>query len=192
MAEAVFYTAGGAYFDTDFCGRGRIKVVRKGRCRTVYLLKLNGHDLAEMSWRGPRRVRYTILEERQHFDMKIGPMKRKIRGVDADGRLSRLIIPSNTHLARRDLRAQMPNGDNFLVHRHHVNRWGACRFEVRKQHYPNCVLVFHFNHSDPEAPILIDVEKLMRWETQHFHRLLALVTARIELERRIGKHFWRR
>jgi hypothetical protein len=193
MAEAVFYTAGlGAYFETDFCGEGRIKVVRKGRSRAHYLLKLNGTDIAELCWRGPRRVRYTTLEDRAHFDMKIGPMKRKIRGVDADGKLSRLIIPSNRDLGRRDLRAQMYNGDNFFVHRHHVNRWGGCRFEVHKQHYPNNVLVFHFDTEDPASPILVDIAKLMRWEMQHFHRLLALVITRICLERRIGKHFLRR
>jgi hypothetical protein len=193
MGEAVFYTAGlGAYFDVDFCGQGRIKVVRKGRCRAHYVLKLNGNELAEMVWRGPRRIRYTTFEDRAHFDMRIGPMKRKIRGVDGNGKLGRLIIPSNKDLGRRDLRAQMYNGDNFIVHRHHVNRWGAGRFEIRKQHYPNNVLIFHFNHNDPEAPILIDIEKLMRWEMQHFHWLLALVTARIGLERSIGQHFWRR
>jgi hypothetical protein len=176
----------GANPEGEFCGRGRIKVVRKGRYHPVYLLKLNGSDLAQLEWHGPRRVRYTNVASGEHFDMKIGPMKRKIRSVDGDGKLAKLIVSSNRNLSRRDLRAQMPNGDNFIVRRKTVDRWGSCRLEVRKQHYLNSVLVFHFDGKDLNAPILVDIERLMKWEIAHFHRLLALVTARIGLERRMN------
>lgn len=58
------------------------------------------------------------------------------------------------------------------------------RFEILKLHYLNNILVFHFDPKDAAATILIDVERLMRWEIRHFHTLLALVTARIGLEYR--------
>ena len=175
----------GATPEDDFVGRGRIKVSRKGRYHPVYLLQLNGTALAQLAWRGPRRVSYRILPEGETFEMKIGPMKRKIRALERDGKLSKLIVKSNHNLERRDLRIQMSNGDNFVVSRRQLGRWGASRLEVRKQHYLNSLLVFHFDHKDPDAPILIDVERLMRWEVGHFHRLLALVTARVGLERRM-------
>ena len=186
MAEASFLTLGHAMPpESDFCGRGRIKVVRKGRYHPVYLLKLNGESVAQLAWQGPRRARYTTASTGEHFDMKIGTMKRKIRGVDGMGKLARLIISSNKNLDRHELRLQMGNGDNFIVKRRRVGRWGGSRFEVRKQHYLNSVLVFHFDHEDANAPIFIDIERLMRWEISHFHRLLALVVARIGLEQRM-------
>ena len=80
------------------------------------------------------------------------------------------------------MRLQMADGDNFVLRRSPIDRWGGCRFEVYKQHYVNNVLVFNFTPLDRGAPILIDVEKLMRWEIRHFHPILALVTARIGLE----------
>lgn len=189
MAEASFVSIGyGISPESDFCGRGRIKVVRRGRYHPVYVMKLNGADIAELEWHGPRRARYTTLSSGERFDMKVGPMKRKIRGVDGKGGLSRVLVSSNHSLQRREMRVQMCTGDNFIVRRRLVDRWGSCRFEVRKQHYLNSVLVFHFDHNDPSSPILIDVEKLMRWEIVHFHRLLALITARIVLERRMNGH----
>ena len=113
---------------------------------------------------------------------------RKIRAVEQDGQLSKLIIPSNHNYTRRDLNIRMHNGDDFIVRRRRFDRWGASRLEVRKRHYLNSVLVFHFDSDDPGSTILVDVERLMRWEMAHFHRLLALVVTRIGLERR---HGWR-
>jgi hypothetical protein len=187
MAGMAYFTAGfGADLDRDFCGRGRIRVERKGRHRPLYALAFNGQDLAELHWRGPRRAYYKVVNESGELEMRVGTMKRKIRAVDNDGRISKLLIPSNKDMPRRDIRLQMCDGANFIIHRKMTDRWGAARFEVRKQHYPNSVLVFHFDHTDPDAPILVDVERLMRWEMPHFHRLLALVTARIALERRMN------
>ncbi len=178
--------------DRDFCGPGRIKVVPKGRYHPVYSLRLNGKEIADLAWHGPRRVRYTVRPDGDRIDMKVGHMKRKIRAVDIDGRLSRIMVSSNRHLGRRNLRLQMADGDNFVVTRGRLDRWCTARFDVRKEHYVNSLLVFHFNSEDPSAPILIDVERLMRWEMPHFHWLLALVTARISLERRMNHECWLR
>jgi hypothetical protein len=179
----------GAIPEEDFIGRGRMKVVRKGRYHPVYLLQFNGTAIASLRWRGPRRVRYTILPDGEVFEMRVGPMKRKIRGLDHNGQMCRIVVNSNRNLSRRDMRVQMSNGDNFVVTRRQLDRWGSSRFEVRKQHYVNNLLVFHFDNRDLDAPIIIDVERLMRWEIGHFHWLLALITARIGLERRmLGCH----
>jgi len=172
----------GAVPEADFCGRGRIKVARKGRYHPVYALTFNGDNLAELRWDGPRRLRYTIADGRDRFDMKVGHMQRKIRAIDSSGRASRIVVSSNHNLARREMKIQMFDGDNFLLKRAPIDRWGAGRFEIRKQHYLNNLLIFHFDARDVTAPILIDVERLMRWEIKHFHALLALVTARVGLE----------
>ena len=185
MASGYLTLGLGALPDSDFCGRGRIKVVRKGRYHPVYLLRLNGTDLAELDWHGPRRIYYRTVDRTESYELKVGPMKRKIRSVDGDGNLSKLIVSSNHNLARRELRVQMPNGDNFIVRRRTLDRWGSCRFEVRKQHYVNSVLIFNFDQNDSDSPILVDVERLMKWELPHLHRLLSLVTARIGLEQRM-------
>ena len=175
----------GALPEGDFCGKGRIKVVRKGRYHPVYALSFNGQPISDLAWEGPRRLRYTVVDTRQRYDMKVGHMKRKIRAVDPDGRISRIMVSSNHNLARREMRLLMSDGDIFLLRRSgKVDRWGANRFEVRKMHYLNSLLVFHFDPNDATAPIVIDVERLMRWEIRHFHTLLALVTARIGLEYR--------
>lgn len=188
MGGAAFFITGmPAIPDVEFCGRGRIRVTRKGRYHPVYTLTLNGEEIAQLEWHGPRRIRYTtVMGDR--FDLRVGQMKRKIRCVEQDGKLSKLVIPSNRNYTRRDLNLRMCNGDDFIVRRRSKDRWGATRLEIRKRHYLNSVLVFHFDQNDPSSAILIDVEKLMRWEMAHFHRLLALVTARIGLERRNG---WR-
>jgi hypothetical protein len=172
----------GAIPETDFCGRGRIKVVRKGRYHPVYALSFNGQTIAELSWSGPRRVQYLAHASGARYEMKIGHMQRKIRAIDHDGRIARIMVSSNHNLARREMRLLMGDGDVFLLRRGALDRFGASRFEIRKQHYLNSVLVFHFDPRDVSAPILIDVERLMRWEIRHFHTLLALVTARIGLE----------
>ncbi len=172
----------GAIPESDFCGKGRIKVVRKGRYHPVYALSFNGQPIAELAWNGPRRIRYTVRETSAHYDLKIGHMQRKIRAIDLDGRISRIMVSSNHNLARREMKLLMGDGEVFLLRRHAMDRFGASRFEVRKMHYLNSVLIFHFDPHDVAAPILIDVERLMRWEIRHFHVLLALVTARIGLE----------
>lgn len=172
----------GAIPESDFCGRGRIKVVRKGRYHPVYALSFNGTPLAELEWHGPRRVRYTVRDTGARYQLKIGHMQRKIRAIDHDGRIARIMISSNHNLARREMRLLTGDGDVFLLKRGALDRFGASRFDVRKQHYLNSVLIFHFDPSDMTAPILIDVERLMKWEIRHFHTLLALVTARIGLE----------
>ncbi|HQR37642.1 MAG TPA: hypothetical protein PLF26_04500 [Blastocatellia bacterium] len=174
----------GAMPEEDFCGRGRIKVVRRGRYHPVYVLTFNGEPISELSWEGPRRMRYAIAGDRDTYDLKIGTMQRKIRAIDSDGRISRILVSSNHNLSRRTMRLQMSDGDNFVLKRGPVDRWGAGRFEIRKQHYLNNLLVFHFDAHDVTAPIFIDVQRLMRWEIKHFHALLALVTARIGLEHR--------
>jgi hypothetical protein len=174
----------GAIPESDFCGRGRIKVVRKGRYHPVYDLAFNGQQLAELAWHGPRRIRYTVNTTGAYYEMKVGHMQRKIRAIDLDGRISRIMVSSNHNLARREMRLLMGDGDVFLLRRGAVDRFGASRFEIRKQHYINSILIFHFDAHDVTAPILIDVERLMRWEIRHFHTLLALVTARIGLEHR--------
>jgi hypothetical protein len=174
----------GAIPEGDFCGRGRIKVARKGRYHPVYALSFNGQPLADLVWQGARRIRYTAHETGARYEMRIGPMQRKIRAIDHDGRIARIMVPSNHNLARREMRLLMGDGDVFLLRRGALDRFGASRFEIRKQHYLNSVLIFHFDPSDVTAPILIDVERLMRWEIRHFHTLLALVTARIGLEYR--------
>src|SRR5262245_35985368 len=141
MASLGYFNNGaGADLDVAFCGRGRIKVERKGRYHPVYTLRLNGQNIAELCWRGPRRAQYATIkgdEKVGKLDLKIGPMKRKIRAVDDDGRLSKLMISSNRNLTRRDLRLHMFDGDNFIVRRRLVDRWGASRFEIHKQHYLN-------------------------------------------------------
>ena len=55
----------GALPESDFCGKGRIKVVRKGRYHPVYALSFNGQPISELTWEGPRRLRYTVVETRQ-------------------------------------------------------------------------------------------------------------------------------
>ena len=172
----------GALPESDFCGRGRIRVVRKGRYHPVYALSFNGEPIADLSWQGKRRISYIAHSNGARYDMKIGPMQRKIRAIDHDGRIARIMVSSNHNLARREMRLLMGDGDVFLLKRSSRDRFGAMRFEIRKQHYLNSVLVFHFDPNDVTAPILIDVERLMRWEIRHFHTLLALVTARIGLE----------
>lgn len=174
----------GAMPEEDFCGRGRIKVVRKGRYHPLYALSFNGDEISELRWEGPRRLRYTVAGNRERFDLKIGHMQRKIRAIDSNGRISRILVSSNHNLSRRKMRLQMCDGDDFVLTRVPVDRWGAGRFEVRKQHYLNNLLIFHYDTRDVTAPIFIDVERLMRWEIKHFHALLALVTARIGLEHR--------
>lgn len=174
----------GAYPESDFCGQGRICVVRKGRYHPVYHFVLGDTTLADLKWQGPRRVCYRVTDSDIQFDMKVGHMQRKIRAVDHDGRGSRIAVRSNRDYVRRKMRIQMGNGDNFIVTRVKNERWGGIRLEVHKQHYVNNLLVFHFDPTDRTAPILVDVERLMRWETRHFHMLLALVSARISLEHR--------
>jgi hypothetical protein len=187
MSGSGFYSVAlGAIPDTDFCGRARIKVERKGRYHPVYLLTLNGEELATLRWEGPRRIRYNVVGSGEHYDMKVGTMQRKIRAVDDDGRVSRILVSSNHNLDRRDMRLQLRGGDNFILKRKVADRWGNTRFEIRKQHYLNPVLVFHFNRQDVSSQVLIDVERLMRWEILNFHLLLALVTARIGLEHRMN------
>jgi hypothetical protein len=176
----------GAYPEEDFCGRGRIKVVRQGRHHPTFNLFFNGEEIARLKWEGRRRLRYTVTATRYNFELKVGHMQRKIRVIDEDGRTSKIIVASNRNLTRRSMRLQMADGDNFVLKRTPVDRWGGCRFEVHKQHYLNNVLVFNFTPLDRAAPILIDVEKLMRWEIRHLHPLLALVTARIGLEFRLN------
>ncbi len=175
----------GAYPEEEFCGRGRIRVVRQGRYHPTYSLMFNGQQLSELHWEGRRRMQYSVEATRAHYDLTIGHMQRKIRAVDTDGRISKILVSSN-NVVRREMRLQMADGDNFILKRSTIDRWGGCRFEVRKQHYLNNVLVFNFNPEDVSAPILIDVERLMRWEIRHFHILLALVTARIGLEYRLN------
>ena len=172
----------GAYPEEDYCGRGRIKVVRQGRHHPTFGLIFNGEEIASLKWEGRRRLRYTLASTRYAFELRVGHMQRKIRSVDEGGRISKIIVASNRNLARRSMRLQMADGDNFVLRRSPIDRWGGCRFEVYKQHYVNNVLVFNFTPLDRGAPILIDVEKLMRWEIRHFHPILALVTARIGLE----------
>lgn len=172
----------GALPETDFCGRGRIRVVRKGRYHPVYALSFNGDSIAELAWQGRRRITYVASASGSRFDLKIGPMQRKIRAVDDDGRIAKIMVSSNHNLARREMRLLMGDGDVFLARRGPLDRFGATRLEIRKQHYLNAVLVFHFDPNDVAAPILIDVERLMRWEIRHFHPILALVTSRIGLE----------
>jgi hypothetical protein len=191
-AMAHFSVGLGAELDGDFCGRGRIRVERRGRYHPVYTLIFNDEEIADLNWRGPRRVRYTTYPDEVRTELRIDTMKRVIRATDADGRISTLATKSNRALARSDMRLQVCDGSNFIVHRRLVDRWGSCRFEVRKQYYLNNLLVFHCDTSDPAAPIWIDVEKLMRWELPHFHRLLSLVTARIGLEQRMSASAGRR
>ncbi|MBK6314604.1 MAG: hypothetical protein IPF53_09900 [Blastocatellia bacterium] len=174
----------GAYPETDFCGKGRIQVVRHGRYHPVHLFQFGGETIAELRWQGPRRVGYTVTDSDIQYDMKVGHMQRKIRAVDHDGRGSRIAVRSNRNYIRRRMYIQMGNGDNFLVSRSETERWGGNRLSVRKQHYVNSLLVFHFDPSEPAAPILVDVERLMKWEISHFHMLLALISARITLEHR--------
>lgn len=174
----------GAFPDADFCGRGHIRVLRKGRYHPVYVFMLGDEPLATLKWEGRRRCRYTVTNSDIRYDMKVGHMQRKIRAVDPDGRGSRITVRSNRDYVRRRLRIQMGGGDNFFVTRATNERWGGNRFEVRKQFYVNNLLVFHFDPNDVSVPILVDVERLMRWENKHFHMLLALVTARISLEHR--------
>ncbi len=174
----------GAYPEEEFCGRGRIRVIRQGRYHPVHLFVLADETLGELQWQGPRRVRYTVTNSDVQYDMKVGHMQRKIRAVDHDGRGSRIAVRSNRNYIRRRMYIQMGNGDNFIVTRSTNDRWGGNRLEVRKQHYVNNLLVFHFDPIDKSAPILIDVERLMKWEIRHFHMLLALVSARIGLEHR--------
>jgi hypothetical protein len=190
MAELGMSTlAIGAVPDEEFCGRGRIKVLRKGRYHPTYSLVFNNEEIAELRWERKRRLRYSVKATGYHLDMRIGHMQRKIRATDGDGRITKIIVASNRNLARRAMRLQMSDGDNFILSRSPVDRWGGCRFEVRKQHYLNSVLVFNFTPNDMGSPILVDVERLMRWETKHFHPILALVTARIGLEYRLnGAH----
>lgn len=176
----------GAYPEEDFCGRGRVKVVRKGRYHPTHCLIFNNEEIADLTWERRRRLRYTIASTRFHYDLVIGHMERKIKVVDEDGHTSKLLVGPNNSSLRRDMRVQMADGDNFFVKRSPVDRWGGCRFEVRKQHYLNNVLVFNFTPRDHDSPILIDVERLMKWEIRHFHPLLALVTARIGLEYRLN------
>lgn len=172
----------GAIPESDFCGRGRIRVVRRGRYHPVYTLSFNGEPIAELSWQGRRRISYLAHESGARYDMKIGPMQRKIRSVDQDGRIAKIQVSSNHNLSRREMKLLMSDGDIFLAKRGAVDRFGGGRLEVRKQHYVNSLLIFHFDAGDPAAPILIDVERLMRWEIRHFHSILSLVTARIGLE----------
>src|SRR5262245_41229929 len=69
----------GAIPESDFCGRGRIKVVRKGRYHPVYALSFSGQPIADLAWQGPRRILYRAVTNGARYDMKIGPMQRKIR-----------------------------------------------------------------------------------------------------------------
>jgi hypothetical protein len=156
--------------------------VRKGRYHPVYTLTFNGEQIAELAWQGRRRISYVSTATGARYDLKIGPMQRKIRAIDHDGRIARIMVSSNHNLARRQMRLLMGDGDVFFAKRGALDRFGAARLEIRKQHYLNPVLVFHFDPSDLTAPILIDVERLMKWEIRHFHTILALVTARIGLE----------
>ena len=103
----------GAIPESDFCGRGRIKVVRKGRYHPVYDLGFNGQSLAELAWHGPRRFRYTVHTTGAHYDMKVGHMQRKIRAIDLDGRISKIMVSSNHNLARREMRILMNEGKLF-------------------------------------------------------------------------------
>ncbi|MCC6743464.1 MAG: hypothetical protein IT175_06350 [Acidobacteria bacterium] len=174
----------GADPESHFGGKGRLSIIRKGRYHPVYLFVRGDSTIAELQWQGPRRVVYRVADSDAVFEMKVGHMRRKIRAVDHDGRGSRIAVRSNRDYVRRKMRIQMGNGDNFIVTRVKNERWGGNRLEVHKQHYVNNLLIFHFSPSDPSAPVLVDVERLMKWEARHFHMLLALVSARITLEHR--------
>lgn len=168
--------------EMDLCGHGRITVDRYGRRRPEYRLMCDGELLATLLWCGPRRLRYTVFRSEDSMDLIVGPRKRRIHAIERNGRTSRIIINSNKNLARHDISLQTYDGANFFVLRQCADRWGTVRFEVHKQFYPHNLLVFRYDERDAAAPIQIDVERLMRWEIKHFHRMIALVLSRIVLE----------
>jgi hypothetical protein len=179
----------GATPDLDYIGRGRIKVVRKGRYHPVYSFVFDGQKIAHLECKAPRKFRYTIVGSSGHLDLHVGHMLRKIDAIDDSGRISKILSPGHNGRPNLEMQVQMYSGDNFIARRNMNDRWGVARVGVRKQHYRNNLLIFHYDKQDGYAPIFIDVERLMRWEMANFHLLLALVTARIGLEHKLdGAH----
>ena len=174
----------GEVFERDFMGHGEIAVKREGHSRARHLLVSNGRTLARLRWRGLRRAVYEA--EGCTLEINVSSLQRRIAIVEEDGSESFLLERARANPNREDLRVEMAEGDNFRVMRSWDSRFRSeISLAVNKEFYASTLLVFRFDSRlRTQTTARIEVKPVMRRESRFVHRLLALVVARIIIERR--------
>ena len=120
------------------------------------------------------------------WDITVAALDKRISIISDDGCESFLVERSRANPNKEELRVEMAEGDNFCLMRSTDSRLRAdASFVVHKQFYCSRLLVFHFNmRRRTQTTARVVVNPVMKWEARFMHRLLALISCRIILERR--------
>ncbi len=175
----------GSPYEPDFIGAGEIMVRREGYSRANHLFIKEGRVIGRLSWRGMRRAVYE--SDGVRLEITVGPLGKRIYVVDRDGGESSLIERRQASpRRRRHLRIEAAEGDNFLLTRTVDGRLKSrASLTVCKEFYDSTLMVFKFEtRRRTQTTFRVEITSTMKREARFGHRLLALVAARIILERR--------
>ncbi len=171
-------------FERDFMGEGEIVVRREGHSNARHIFTVDGRIIGRLRWQGMRRAVYETETER--FDIKVGPLDKRIAIISSEGSESFLVERARANPNKAGLRVEMAEGDNFRLLRSYRSRLRSeISMSVNKQFYATTLMSFSFDtRRRTQTTVRIRVEPVMRREARFIHRLLALVVCRIILERR--------
>lgn len=170
--------------DGDFIDGGEVLVEREGYTRSRHSFTINGEWLADLSWRGRRRAFYR--NERKRYEISVGPLQKLVRIISDDGKESQLIERSRTRQRARRLRIEMAEGANFcLFEKASRGPRQPATILVRKP-FETLVLVecSYQIQERTQTTVRITIKPGMKGEERYLHRIMALITCWIILQRR--------